>query len=237
MKKYEFKGDLLTAREIFETGHIEGLNFSCFRTRLNKCKSEKEIKSALNTPLKVDVYATKKNDEYVIDHLGNTYSSFKEMCNAYRADPKLVDARMRCHGWSLEDALTRTKGQRKPKRRALIERGNLRQRFPFLYTGNGWHECVDHNGQVFPTISAMCKAYGLSSGTFVNRLEHLGSKTFPTLEVVLCKPARRRNNYVEIGGKHWETVAEFSKSTGISDEVYFYLKKTNQMDKLEKMVA
>ena len=45
----------------------------------------------------------KKN---LYDHLGNNYSSIKEMCDAYGLNRTVFEARIR-HGFSLEQALTK----------------------------------------------------------------------------------------------------------------------------------
>lgn len=45
----------------------------------------------------------KKN---LYDHLGNSYSSIKEMCKAYGINCTVFEARIK-HGFNLEEALTR----------------------------------------------------------------------------------------------------------------------------------
>lgn len=42
----------------------------------------------------------------VCDHMGNTYGTLREMCDAYGINPKTFYMRKKEYGWSLEDALT-----------------------------------------------------------------------------------------------------------------------------------
>ncbi len=192
------------------------------------------LKDALETPLKVDKYATmrsKKWNKPVTDHTGREYNTFDEMCIAWGKDPLLVEGRMRCHGWSLEDALTRKKGQIKPKRKELVERGTFRKRFAHLFGEDG-RSIMDHKGQVFPNYLQMCKFYGINSSAFCQRVES-GWDLASALET----PTRRRKNTVEVNGKVWNTVKEFCDEMNIDVERYFYLKKSGQWDVIEHMAA
>lgn len=232
-KEIIFKGEKFESA----TDLCNKLNFpySAFQNRIRKGMS---IEEALLTPLKKDKYKTKKHEDIVYDHLGNEYSSFKEMCDHYGLPEKLVEGRLRCHGWELKDALTRKKGQKKPPRQEVAERGHMWERFPWMFTGNK-KEVIDHEGNTFRNMSQMCECYGISTGAFNGRMNKLNPQTasFSDLKEILESPMRKRSMQVVIGDKVFPSVAAFCEVTHISDEQYFYLKKSGQMDVLEKIVA
>lgn len=76
------------------------------------------------------------------DHLGNVYSSYREMCEAYNIVPAVFDNRRR-QGWSLEQCLTTPK-----------------QNF----------SCKDHLGNVFKNQKERAQYYGLSKELVRQRL-------------------------------------------------------------------
>lgn len=80
------------------------------------------------------------------DHLGNAYSSYKDMCAAYGVAPKIFNNRKRA-GWNVRDCLL----------------GKDRQR-----EWNG--RCQDHLGKWYDSLKDMCEAYNISVATFKDRL-------------------------------------------------------------------
>lgn len=77
-----------------------------------------------------------------IDHEGNKFRSVYQMCKAWGVNPSLYTYR-RDRGMSLEEALTtpsRRSGSSKP--------------------------CVDHLGNEYPNVTAMCKAWGTTDGHY-----------------------------------------------------------------------
>lgn len=82
------------------------------------------------------------------DHLGNNYSSIKEMCKAYDINPETFSRRINVYGWSLQKALTTPV---KP---------------------NGGQYCYDHEGTRFKSENLMCKHWGVERKTFKYRINH-----------------------------------------------------------------
>lgn len=81
------------------------------------------------------------------DHLGNAYSSYKDMCAAYGVAPKIFNNRKRA-GWNVRDCLL----------------GKDRQR-----EWNG--RCQDHLGNWYDSLKDMCEAYNISVATFKDRMK------------------------------------------------------------------
>lgn len=77
------------------------------------------------------------------DHLSNSYSSVKKMCEAYGINYSTFKGRIK-NGWSLETALSK-KAVKLPS-------------------------CVDPFGNKHKTVGAMCIAYGIGTDTLRTRL-------------------------------------------------------------------
>lgn len=167
------------------------------------------VKSRLNNGWSLqDALTIKKNPTHkkthhilqheFLDHYGNRYQTFKDMCKAYKLNPFCVRSRLRI-GWSLQDALTKplqnkrffsVNGERFESIAAIaktykksaatiyqrLKRGwNLQDavNVPFLgkikvYKGK---ESVDHKGNHYNSFSAMCIAYDKSSDLVQKRLD------------------------------------------------------------------
>lgn len=87
------------------------------------------------------------------DHTGTSFSSFEKMAKAWGLSSGTVKARLE-RGWTLEEALT---SKRNPGKKSE-NNGN-----PYV--------CHDHKGNEYPSQKAMCKAYGVSFGTFQKRIK------------------------------------------------------------------
>ena len=85
------------------------------------------------------------------DHLGNEYKTKKERAKAYDLTSSCVTHRIKI-GMSLEEALTTPAKDNNSD----LKRGQSR-------------ECVDHFGNVFPSVKAMCKHYNVPESTFRKR--------------------------------------------------------------------
>lgn len=119
------------------------------------------IKKALTTAPKPK--AIKKR----FDHLGNEFSSRRELCKHYGIDEGTFSARIR-QGWSLEDSLT--------KPRAIT---------------HGYKVC-DHRGNEYPSVNAMCKAYGIDRNSYIKYIND-GLSTKQAIETALSN----KINYVK----------------------------------------
>lgn len=91
------------------------------------------------------------------DHLGNEFRSLKDMCGKYGLRTNLYCNRIKM-GWTMEEALTTPIGKNPRK----------------------GSRCCDHEGRVFPSISAMARHWGVSIKAIHSRLR----KGWP-LEVAL----------------------------------------------------
>ena len=82
------------------------------------------------------------------DHLGNEYSSIKDMCAVYSIKPCTYTRRIKVYGWSIEKALTT----------------------PVKH--NGGKYCYDHEGRRFKSEKLMCEYWNIERKTFRYRIEH-----------------------------------------------------------------
>lgn len=105
------------------------------------------LKDALLTPIDNQP----KNSKTITDHLGNTFKSVSDLCEHWKIRRSTYNARMKA-GWSMEQALTT------PTKDLKIQR----------------QSCKDHLGNEYPSIEAMCKAYGISRHTYSTRVNKLG---------------------------------------------------------------
>ena len=79
------------------------------------------------------------------DHLGNEYSSMKAMCNAFKIDKRTYIRRIN-NGWSKKEALTRK-----------TKRGSYKKYY-------------DHVGNEYEYLKDMCERWGVSTTTYLARL-------------------------------------------------------------------
>ena len=100
-----------------------------------------------------------------LDHLGNEYSSFTEMCRLYEKNPEIVNHRLN-KGWTLENALTVPIGESHEK----------------------YIKSVDHLGNEYRSFSKMCEAYDKCPNSVKGRL-----KRGWTLEEALTIPIGETN--------------------------------------------
>ena len=129
------------------------------------------------------------------DHLGNVYSSVKDMCKFWNISKEKYKYRKR-HGWSLEDILTKSITS------VVVKK-----------------ECTDHLGNVYSSIKDMCAFYKISQDTFNFRL-----KAGWTLEEALTIPIYKYNSsynkcYDHLGNEYKST-QEMCKKYNIDRNTY-----------------
>lgn len=90
---------------------------------------------------------TSRQAKRSVDHLGNMFPSIKAMCRHWGVNQATFSCRVHA-GWTLEQALT---GE-----------GPTRE-------GHNCRPCVDHLGQEFPSVTAMCRHWGVSPEMFRHR--------------------------------------------------------------------
>ncbi len=117
--KYDSVGDMCAAY---------GLDITVYR---NRRKRNWTLEAALTTPMR-EIKLKNKN---IQDHLGNHYSSYKKMADAYGIKPYLLERRLH-NGEDIKSALTRPPD---PPIKSKYTR--------------------DHTGRQFKSFSAMCKFY------------------------------------------------------------------------------
>lgn len=98
--------------------------------------------------------------EKVYDHLGTEFPSVNDMCKHWDITKEIYNSRLR-YGWSLKDILTVPVGSRKPTAKVSI----------------------DHLGNKFDTIKAMCEYWNITVSAYKGRI-----KAGWTLEEILTTP-------------------------------------------------
>lgn len=133
------------------------IDYNIYRDRT---KDGWSIEKALTTPIRKI-----NNGVKTTDHLGNEYNSISDMCKAYNIDRCTYNNRTRS-GWSKEKALTTPV---KPKNAAsgIIS--------------------IDHLGNVYDSISDMCKAHNVKYSIYRDRI-----KAGWSIEKALTTPVRRK---------------------------------------------
>lgn len=176
----------------------------------------------------------------VYDHLGNKFSSLTAMCVKWGI-PRDVYYNRHENGWSVEKALTTPVGDKgkcnltDPETgytyttiaeaaaaagitRAAMWRRVHRGRFPDLvfYGGNlSQTPSQDHMGREYPTIRAMCKAWGISCSGYVYRINQGWS-----IEKALTTPPdasknRRNSREVTVNGVTYPNILAACAAYGI----------------------
>ena len=137
---------------------------------------------------------------------GGRYSSVKAMCDAYKINIKSYRSRLNL-GWTQRQAL----GVDEPPNGVMKAMGK---------------PSVCPNGEEFPTIKAMCDAYGVTFWTYKNRLKSgltqrqaLNLDTLPDkgrVRIPCCCPK----------GKEFSSIRAMCKTYGISRSSYRYRLRT-----------
>lgn len=131
----------------------------------------------------------------VIDHLGNKYSSLKEMCATYDIEPDLFCHRLE-RGWSLEDALG-------PKKE---------------YPMNGI-SCEDIEGNKFDSISSLCKFHGIKSNVYLYR-KKMGRTPAECQSKQKLRKTSDKTKCKDHLGNEYNSESEMAEAYGISGDVY-----------------
>lgn len=177
----------------------------------------------------------------VYDHLGNKFPSITAMCIKWSI-PREVYYGRREDGWSVERALTTPVGGKgncnitDPETgytytsiseaaaaagitRAAMWRRIHRGRYPdlVLYGGNLAHTSSrDHTGKEYPTIRAMCKAWGITYSRYVYRISHGWSIEKALTAPVDSSKNRRNSRAVTVNGVTYPTLKAACAATGVT---------------------
>lgn len=162
---------------------------------LFRIKAGWSIKKALTTPTKRFNY---KNKRPVCDFRGYAYNTQAEMCIHYGIDPSVYRTRIKA-GWSVERALTTptrsvtlisdTRGNKYRGVRQYAQANNIGQSSAYKNNRSRKnHECcMDHLGNWYATVDAMCRHYCIQRSTYYTRLASGKSK-----EEALTTPVRTK---------------------------------------------
>ena len=155
----------------------------------------------------------------VYDHLGREFSTASEMCKYWGVRFTTYKRRLKT-GYSLEEALTKgryeerrvlnTEGQtdtRKEKAVEVSKTSKLKDK-NLVKTRN----VLDHLGNSYPSVSVMCKVYGVSYITYHNRM-----KRGWTLEERLLGKESYVEDYI---GQKFPSILEMCKFYGVSSSTY-----------------
>lgn len=134
------------------------------------------------------------------DHAGNKFKNKAEMAAHYGINENALDNRIYSLGWSLERALTTPVGRR--------DDGKV---------------CRDHEGKIYPSIRAMCTAYGISAGVYRYRKQQGWD-----LERILTTKINRVCTVKNSDGKEYNSKTELHRTNG---EVYIELSKKKRVRK------
>lgn len=152
----------------------------------------KTVKSRIKRGESVKDALTKKVDSHtkveVTDHLGNVFSSIKDMCGYWNVNPATFRSRI-SRGETLKDALT---GEGK----TCITK-----------------EVTDHLGNVFVSKAEMCRYWKVNFSTFQGRLLHGDS-----LEEALTGEEKKKNKkeITDHMGNNYTSIEEMTREYGIS---------------------
>ncbi len=176
-------------------------------------------------------------EETYIDHLGNKYGSLREMCKAYKITIPVFRSRMR-HGWTLEEALMSVRvsdeqGNMFKSINEMCEHYNIPYHVFMYRTRNlGWSvkdalttEYVkkktalpitktDHKGHIFDSITDKCKAYGISTSLYRDRIRDGWSE-----EDALTTPVKvyKHGECTDHKGNVFHSLPEMCRFYGIED--------------------
>lgn len=160
----------------------------------------------------------------VYDHLGREFSTASEMCKHWGVRFTTYKRRLKT-GYSLEEALTKGRYE---ERRVLNTEGKTDTRKEKAVEGNKTSKLkdknlvktlsvVDHLGNSYPSVSAMCKAYGVNYCTYKNRI-----KCGWSIESAL---GGKINEVVDHKGNTYKSVREMCRVYGISDATFYTRRK------------
>ena len=166
----------------------------------NRLEKGWSIKDALTTP------TTPFNSQAVKDHLGKEYKSTREMLRRYGISQGCFFRRQQ-KGWSLKDCLTT----------------------PFRGSPAKATEVVkDHLGVEYSSVTAMCKAYKISSYIFKQR-----TAKGQSLEEALTTPVPTfYHECTDHLGKHYKSITDMCKAWDVAPATYSRRMKTGWTQRL-----
>lgn len=134
----------------------------------------------------------RKQGKKVQDHLGNSYDSILEMCRAYNISDGVYRYRIK-NGCSVRQALTAPLSDYKYRL-----------------------DPVDHLGNTFESVIAMCNHYGITAQVFTRRIEIGWS-----IERALTAPIRSHSKIIkDHKGQEFNSIESMCNHYGIHKEAF-----------------
>ena len=161
------------------------ISVRAYKDRLAKGMS---LQEALETPNNKFLPEYKRTD-----HLGNVYSSVKEMANHYGLALDTYQRRIKM-GWSIEKSLTESINKDK----------------------HGKEE-KDHLGNIYPTMKDMCKAWGITTSAYLCR-----RRNGYTLKEALTIQQKNHRVITDFTGNKFSSEEEMCRYYNISHSKYLH---------------
>ena len=165
-------------KEMCETYNIP---YSTYISRMQHGWTQKEA-------LTFATYASPQN--IITDHLGNRFTSIKEMCKHYNVSPDVYSKRIK-NGWTQEKALTKNKsvtdhlGNQFASIKEMCEYYDINYDMYFKKINKGYtleeilvtnskrrqvKPVIDHLGNQFTSTKKMCEYYNINYKTYMSRI-------------------------------------------------------------------
>lgn len=174
-----------------------------------------DIEKALTTP----VMLPKRG---FVDHLGVRYETLSDMARAWKINFFTLRMRLVEKKWDVEKALTQptqNSGKKSPEYKTKEQRAEEHKKYFESLV------CKDHEGVEYPSITAMCAAWGVRMSTFLTRK----AKGYP-LELCLSSGslvalanARNRNakkTATDHLGVEYPSIKEMCQAWGVDRDTY-----------------
>lgn len=194
-----------------------------FRSVRAMCKHWGVSLNAFNYRFKVKNLSLEKSltnklrkREGIYDHLGREFNTASEMCEHWGVLYTTYTRRLKT-GYSLEEALTKGRYE---ERRVLSTEGKMDTRREKVVNGSKTSKLkaknlvktrsvVDHLGNSYPSVSAMCRAYGVNYCTYKNRLRCGWSEESALVSKV--------NEVVDHKGNTYKSIREMCNTFGVNE--------------------
>lgn len=127
------------------------------------------------------------------DHLGNTFVSIQEMADHWHIPDSTLSARLK--KMSVEEALTLTTKELRGK------------------------NVTDHTGKTWPSVTAMCKAWGITTALYYGRLK-CNYSTEDALTLPITEQPKNSKTITDHEGNEFASVSDLCKYWGIGRSTY-----------------
>lgn len=208
-------GNIYTSQKEMCTSY--GIKVGTFRERIRNGWTVEEA-------LTVDIGKSKVND--VFDHLGNAYSTIKDMCDFYGVKLSTYRSRLK-NGYTLEEALTGKKkapsSKTTTKSKPTVPTTTARPA-PVKRKKKSKYAVEDHLGNSYSSTLEMCQAYGIRVDTYKYRI-----KKGMSLEEALTKTPSMVTTNIQCKdhlGNAYNSQVEMARAYGLTKEQFIARKRS-----------